>query len=80
MAGKVYGWNGWKLPIFNLDDPDYCEFGCPVCTGARRGSRWAKLVQSMEIRITGGGCPWGKARERKYGVRPDKVVPPPKTG
>lgn len=56
-------------------DPDFCEKTCPVCTRARRGNRLAKLLQAIETRLTFGGCPWGRARHRKYGVRPDQPLP-----
>jgi len=57
-------------------DPDFCEHRCPICARARQGSRWARFLQSVEMVITFGGCPWGRARQRKYGVRPDEPVPP----
>jgi len=56
-------------------DPDYCEKRCPICTRARQGVGWAKLLQSLELLTTFGGCPWGRARQRKYGVRPDEPIP-----
>jgi len=34
---KVYGWGRWKMSILHLNDPEYCEYGCPVCTRARNG-------------------------------------------
>jgi hydrogenase large subunit len=36
-VGKTYGWGGWKMPIFHPNDPEYCEYGCPICTRARNG-------------------------------------------
>jgi len=57
MRNKQYGWNGWEMPILHLDDPDYCEFGCPVCTNARKGSRFAKAIQKIELALTFGGFP-----------------------
>jgi hypothetical protein len=57
-----------------LFDPDFCESRCPICTRARRGSRIAKILQSLELLVTFGGCPWGRARRRKYGVRPDEPI------
>jgi len=75
MAEKRYGWFGLKAPIFNRKDPDYCEYGCPVCRAARRGNRLAKLLQSIELAVTFGGCCWGRARERKYGVKPNESLP-----
>ena len=55
-------------------DPDFCEFRCPICTRARRGNRLAKFLQAMEMIVTLGGCPWGRARQKKYGVPPDKAA------
>ena len=72
---KVYGWGGWKMPILHLNDPEYCEYGCPVCTRARNGIPWAVAVQKAELALTLGGCPWGRARRRKYGVGPDRPIP-----
>ena len=60
------------MPIF---DPDYCEHRCPVCTNARKGNRVAKILQRIEMVVTFGSCPWGRARQRKYGVRPDESLP-----
>jgi len=56
-------------------DAEFCESRCPVCTRARRGNRLAKLLQKPEMALTGGGCPAGRARQRKYGVRPDELLP-----
>ena len=53
-------------------DAEFCESRCPVCTRARRGNRLAELLQKLEMALTGGGCPAGRARQRKYGVRPDE--------
>ncbi len=75
MIIKKYGWGGWKMPIFHLNDPDYCEFGCPVCTNARKGNPFAKFIQRIELAVTFGGCPWGRARKIKYGVEPDEQIP-----
>jgi hypothetical protein len=74
----------WNLEMTNENrqwgrfDPDYCEHRCPICTRARQGSRWAKLLQAIEMLVTFGGCPWGRARQKKYGVRPSESLPPPK--
>jgi hypothetical protein len=62
----------FTMPIF---DPDYCENRCPVCTKARKGDRIAKILQRIERVVTFGGCPWCRAREKKYGVRPDEPLP-----
>lgn len=56
-------------------DPDFCERVCPVCTQARKGSRLARALQAVELLVTFGGCPWGRARQRKYGVKPDEPLP-----
>ena len=53
-------------------DPEFCEKRCPICTRARRGSRWARFLQAIEMVVTFGGCPWGRARRRKYGVKPSE--------
>ena len=72
---KSYAWGGWKMPLLHLNDPDYCEDGCPICTRARKGVPWAVGVQKFEMAITFGGCPWGRARRRRYGVNPDQALP-----
>lgn len=56
-------------------DPDYCEDRCPICTRARKGVRWAKFLQAIELFTTFGGCPWGRARQKEYGVSPDESLP-----
>jgi hypothetical protein len=60
----------------NLKDPDFCELHCPVCTNARKGHWLARMVQKIEMAVTFGGCPSGRARQRKYGVRPDEAIGP----
>jgi hypothetical protein len=75
MREKKYGWKGWKMPILHLNDPDYCAFGCPICRSARRGNRAARAVQVIEKVLTFGGCWWGRARKRKYGVEPGEPLP-----
>lgn len=57
-------------------DPDFCERRCPICTRARQGNRLARWLQTIELIVTFGGCPWGRARQRKYGVRPHEPLPP----
>jgi hypothetical protein len=74
MTNK-YGWNGWKMPILHPNDPDYCEFGCPICVPARKGNKVAKFIADIEHTITFGGCWWGRARKRKYGVSPGEPIP-----
>ncbi len=46
---------------------------------ARQGKRWAKLLQAIEMVVTFGGCPWGRARQKKYGVKPSEPLPPEST-
>ena len=60
-------------------DPDYCEHRCPICTNARKGNRIARFLQSVEMLVTFGCCPWGRARRRKYGVKPNQPLPPDET-
>ena len=69
---RKYLLNGWLPPLTQLSDPDYCEYGCPVCRAARRGNRLARALQKIELFLTRGGCGWGRARQRKYGVTPDE--------
>ncbi len=57
-------------------DPDFCESRCPICTNARKGHWLARIVQKVEMAVTFGGCPAGRARRRKYGVGPDDAIPP----
>lgn len=57
-----------------LFSPEFCESRCPICTRARRGVRWAKWLQTVELVVTFGGCPWGRARRREYGVSPSEPV------
>jgi hypothetical protein len=58
-----------------LFSPEFCEKHCPVCTRARKGNRLARMIQTVEMVVTFGGCPWGRARRRKYGVGPEEAVP-----
>jgi hypothetical protein len=74
MGKNKYGWMGLKMPIFHPNDPDYCEIGCPICTNARKGNKIAQFIQNLEILLTFGGCWWGRAREKKYGVKPDQPL------
>ncbi len=67
MAEKSHG-----RKIF---DPEFCESCCPICTRARKGNTIAKILQSVEMLVTFGGCPWGRARRKKYGVRPNEPLP-----
>ena len=65
-----------KTETTGLFDPDFCERKCPVCTWARKGNRFARFLQAIEMAVTFGGCPWGRARRRKYGVKPHEPLPP----
>ena len=73
MSHRRYALGGWLPPVRNLKDPDYCEYGCPICRSARRGNRLARAIQKLELLVTGGGCSWGRARQGKYGVTPDEA-------
>jgi hypothetical protein len=59
-------------------DPDFCETKCCVCVKARGGNRLARFVQAIELLVIFGGCPHGRARQKKYGVRPNEPIPPEK--
>jgi hypothetical protein len=56
-------------------DPEFCEKRCPICTRARKGNRVAQFFQAIEMLVTFGGCPWGRARQRKHGVKPGEPIP-----
>jgi hypothetical protein len=57
-----------------MGDPDYCESKCPICTRARQGNRFAQFLQKIELIVTFGGCPHGRARQKKHGVRPNEPL------
>ena len=42
---------------------------------ARNGNRIARMFQAIEMAVTFGGCPFGRARQRKYGVGPASLCP-----
>jgi hypothetical protein len=42
-------------------------------------SRWAKLFQAIEMFVSFGGCPWGRVRQKKYGAKPSRLIPPEST-
>jgi hypothetical protein len=56
-------------------DPDFCEKKCPIGTQARAGNRGARFCQAIDLTVTFGGCPWGRARQKKYGVAPNEPLP-----
>jgi hypothetical protein len=56
-------------------DPEFCESRCPICTRARAGHRLARALQTLERWLTFGGCPFGRARRRRYGVEPHQPLP-----
>ena len=56
-----------------LTDAEFCESHCPVCTNARKGNKIAGFLQKLEMALTGGGCPAGRARQKNYGVKPNEV-------
>jgi len=64
----------------NLRDAEFCQSRCPVCTRAREGHWLARMFLKIEMAVTRGGCPAGKARKEKYGVGPDEMLPPEHTG
>jgi hypothetical protein len=72
-AKKVYAWGGWKMPILHLNDPEYCEHGCPICTRARRGVPWAVAVQKAELALTLGGIHGGVHASRNMASHPIKL-------
>jgi hypothetical protein len=55
-----------------LTDAEFCESSCPICTNARKGNKIAAFLQRLEMALTGGGCPAGRARQKKYGVKPNE--------
>lgn len=55
-------------------DADFCEKHCPVCTRAREGKPFAGFLQKIEMWLTRGGCPAGRARQKKYGVKPNEKI------
>lgn len=58
-----------------MASPEFCETYCPICTRARKGNPTAMKLQAIEMKITHGGCPWGRARQAKYGVKPIEPIP-----
>ncbi|MDA3923239.1 MAG: hypothetical protein PF904_00890 [Kiritimatiellae bacterium] len=56
-------------------DAEFCEKRCPICTRAREGKPIAVFLQKIEMFLTGGGCPAGKDRQKKYGVKPNEKIP-----
>ena len=55
-----------------LTDAEFCESHCPVCTNARKGNVFAIVLQKIEMALTGGGCPAGRDRQKKFGVKPNE--------
>lgn len=56
-------------------DAEFCESRCPICTRARQGKPFWVFLQKIEMFLTGGGCPAGRARQKKYGVKPHEKIP-----
>jgi hypothetical protein len=73
-AGTVAGLVALAFGVMPCD-PEFCEKRCPICTKARQGNRFAQFLQRVEMLVTFGGCPWGRARQKKFGVRPDELIP-----
>ena len=46
----------------NLFDPDFCENRCPICTRARKGIRWARFLQAIEMVRDAGRVPLGAGK------------------
>ena len=44
---------------------------------SQEGKPTGPLRSRIETLVTFGGCPWGRARQRKYGVKPNEPLPPP---
>ena len=61
------------MPPFNAES---CERCCLVCTRARKGHQRARTLLKMEWAATFGDCPWCRARQRAYGVRPAERLSP----
>jgi hypothetical protein len=38
-----------------------------------------QFLQAIETDVTFGGCPWGLARQMKYGEKPNESLPVDKT-
>jgi len=72
----IQGSTGKAVAHMKLTDPEFCESHCPICTNARKGNVLARIVQRIEMLVTFGGCPGGRARRKKYGVGPDEAIPP----
>ena len=58
------------------NDHGFCESRCPVCTNARKGHWLARIIQKIELAVTFGGCPAGRARRKRFGVGPAEAIPP----
>ena len=56
-------------------DAEFCESKCPICTRAREGKPFWVFLQKIEMFLTGGGCPAGRDRQKKYGVKPNEKIP-----
>lgn len=56
-------------------DPMFCEERCPVCVNGREGKKFARALQNLEMKLTHGGCPNGRAREEMFGYPPTEKIP-----
>jgi len=74
-AGEMLNSGIIRAMARNLFNPNFCEKKCPICTSARQGNRVARFLQRIELLVTFGGCPWGRARQRKCGAKPDEAAP-----
>ena len=59
-----------------MGNPDFCEKKCPICTKARQGNRLARFLQEVEMLVTFGGCPHGRARQQNTGSGLTEPLPP----
>jgi len=63
--------SGSERSIF---DPDFCEHRCPICTRARKGNRIARSSSHRDARHL-RRLSLGRARRKKYGVKPNEPLP-----
>jgi hypothetical protein len=70
---QVNGWGGWKMPIIHPNTSEYCEYGCPVCTRARKSIPWAVTVLKDDHALMTNGSR-GRARRRTCGISPNQPI------
>lgn len=58
-------------------DALFCEEKCPICAKGRLSKKgFYHALLKLEMAVTGGGCPYCKAREEVFGVRGDELLDP----